>query len=75
MLSCLRDNSLYAKLSKCEFSTTFCEYLGFKITPNGIKMDQKKVETVLAWPVPDNVKAVRGFLGFANFYRRFIQDY
>lgn len=75
VLKRLRENSLYAKLSKCDFSVKYCEYLVFKIYPDGITMDSRKVDTVLTWPAPTNVRGVRGFLGFANLYRRFIQDY
>ena len=47
-------------------------YLGLIVTTEGIKMDPAKVETVINWPTPQNVKDVQSFLGFANFYRRFI---
>ena len=51
------------------------EYLGFRITPGGIKMDPVKVAKIKQWEAPLSVKQVRGFLGFANFYRRFIKAY
>jgi hypothetical protein len=38
-------------------------------------MDPAKMETVAKWPIPENVRDVRSFLGFANFYRRFIKGY
>ena len=75
VLQRLRENFLYAKLEKCEFHVTSVQYLGFIISPAGISMDPKKVSTITEWPQPSNIKAVRGFLGFANFYRRFIFNY
>src|SRR5258706_1849279 len=51
------------------------EYLGFILSPEGLCMDPAKVSTIQAWPVPCNVREVQSFLGFANFYRRFISGY
>ena len=50
-------------------------YLGFIITPQGLEMDPTKVNAVRQWPAPRNVKDLQTFLGFANFYRRFIAGY
>ena len=68
----LRENNLYAKLSKCEFHTSSLQFLGFVITPEGITMDKDKCAKILDWPPPTSVKSLQAFLGFANFYRRFI---
>lgn len=75
VLARLRSVGLYAKAEKCEFHTDKVEFLGFVATPGGITMDQTKVQTVLDWPTPGNLRDVRAFLGFANFYRRFIRSY
>src|SRR5882724_10105029 len=48
------------------------KFLGFMVTPTGISMDTAKTDTVSIWLTPTNLKAVQAFLGFANFYRRFI---
>jgi hypothetical protein len=75
VLELLRDNGLYGKATKCEFHTTSIEYLGYFVTPQGLEMDPAKVRSILDWPIPTSIKGVQSFLGFANFYRRFIQDY
>ena len=71
----LRKHRLYAKAEKCKWSVQSVEYLGFRLGPDGLSMDPAKVQTVLDWPEPRKVKDVQAFLGFANFYRRFIHDY
>lgn len=71
----LREHDLYCKPEKCEFHATTIEYLGFVVTLDGIAMDIKKVDAILSWPEPRKVKEVQSFLGFANFYRRFISGF
>ena len=71
----LRKHGLYARPDKCRFSTDTVEYLGFILAPEGLKMDPSKVKTIQDWPEPRKVKDIQSFLGFANFYRRFISDY
>ena len=71
----LRANSLFAKLEKCEFGVDTTNFLGFIISPDGLKMDDAKVQVIRDWPTPRKVKDVQSFLGFANFYRRFIANY
>jgi len=71
----LRANSLFAKLEKCEFNVDTTNFLGFVISPDGIQMDESKVQVIKDWPTPQKVKEVQSFLGFANFYCRFIANY
>jgi len=75
VLATLQEHGLYAKLEKCEFDKSSMVFLGYVISPNGIFMDKSKVRTIQCWATPSSVKDVQRFLGFANFYRRFIKSY
>ena len=50
-------------------------FVGYMVSRAGIGMDPAKVSSILDWPVPKSVKDVQSFLGFANFYRKFILNY
>jgi len=71
----LEENDLYIKPEKCVWKVRKIGFLGVVIGPNGIEMEREKVEGVLSWPEPKNVKDVRKFLGLTNYYRRFIKDF
>ena len=75
VLARLEKYDLYLKPEKCSFAQTSIEYLGVIITDGHVKMDPAKVAGILDWPTPQKLKQVQAFLGFCNFYRRFIKDY
>jgi hypothetical protein len=75
VLQILEKNHLYLKAEKCEFEKEKVEYLGLIISHGRIEMDPVKVEGVSKWPEPTIVKEVQSYIGFVNFYRRFIQDF
>jgi transposase InsO family protein len=75
VLERLRANGLFAKPEKCVFHQSEVEYLGFLVSPAGIQMDPKKTSAILDWPEPASVRDVQIFIGFANFYRRFIRGF
>jgi hypothetical protein len=69
----VRENQLYAKLSKCKFWLKEVSFLGYIISEGGISVDPSKVKDVLSWKTPQNVLDIRSFLGLAGYYRRFIE--
>jgi hypothetical protein len=75
VLSRLQANGLAVSAEKCVWGVTEVEFLGYIIGRDGIKMSAEKVEAVLEWKSPSSLTEVQSFLGFANFYRRFIQNY
>lgn len=75
VLKWLIHHQLYAKAEKCEFHRTSTAFLGYIISSEGIAMDEQKVTAVLNWPQPTTLKELQWFLGFANFYRRFIRNF
>jgi len=75
VLKALSQAGLHLKPEKCDFHKQEVKYLGFIITTKGIRMDPEKVSCILGWETPKNGTDVQCFLGFANFYRRFIKDY
>jgi Reverse transcriptase (RNA-dependent DNA polymerase)/RNase H-like domain found in reverse transcriptase len=71
----LRDEKLFAKLSKCEFNKPSMTFLGHVVGQEGLSMERKKVECVLQRPRPTTKLGVPSYLGFANYYRRFIKGF
>ncbi|KAJ1570547.1 hypothetical protein NDA11_000912 [Ustilago hordei] len=75
VLTRLRSNQLFAKLSKCEFHITTVEFLGYIIKLTRIEMDPEKVRTVKEWPMLESIHDIQQFLGFTNFYQQFIAHF
>jgi len=75
VLQRLQEHELYVKLEKCEFHVQETRFLGFIISPNGVAMDPDRIKTIVDWPVPKSQHDLQVFLGFANFYRRFVEGY
>ncbi|KAK3515157.1 hypothetical protein QTP70_008182 [Hemibagrus guttatus] len=70
----LQQHHLYVKLEKCEFHWPTVTFLGYVISHHRVEMDVVKVQAVTEWPAPTLVWELQRFLGFANFYRRFIHN-
>jgi len=75
VLHVLKENKLFLCPEKCEFCKQRIEYLGLVISENEVSMDLVKVAGVQEWPTPENKTDVQAFLGFVNFYQRFIRDF
>ncbi|XP_035548729.1 uncharacterized mitochondrial protein AtMg00860-like [Juglans regia] len=75
VLSVLQKQSLFAKRSKCKFAVTEVDYLGHIISGKGVMADPTKISSMLDWPIPKTVKALRGFLGLTGYFRKFMKGY
>ncbi|CAJ2658505.1 unnamed protein product [Trifolium pratense] len=75
VLLILQKHGLVANKKKCQFGQQSIEYLGHLINGTGVAVDPNKVVSVTNWPIPKNVKGVRGFLGLTGYYRKFIRNY
>ena len=75
VLDLLRKNGLFANLKKCRFHKDEVRFLGYVISSQGIRMEDERIKEVRNWPEPKSVRDIQVFIGFANFYRRFIRGF
>ena len=75
IFNALREARLYGNLEKCILCTDRVSFLGYVVTPQGIKVDGTKIEAIESWPVSQAITQVRSFLGLTGFYRRFVKDF
>src|SRR5258705_11291036 len=75
VLTTLHKRRLFLKPEKCKFEQKEVKYLGLVISKDHVAMDPTKVCGVTEWPTPMKVKEVQSFLGFVNFYQKFIHDF
>ena len=71
----LEENNLFVKPEKCRWKVREVEFFGVVIGPGRVRMQKEKVDGVLSWPTPRSAKDVQKFMGLANYYRQFIQDF
>lgn len=67
--------NLKLKPSKCAFLRRSVEFLGFSISADGIKTDNRKIQAIIDWPIPKKLREVRGFLGLCGYYRKFVDNF
>ena len=72
VLDVLRRHGLFANLKKCRFHKDKVRFLGYIVSAQGVRMEDERIEAVKNWPEPTSVRDIQVFIGFANFYRRFI---
>ncbi len=75
ILQRLHENKLFLKAEKCEFKVLKTEHLGVIISKNSVHMDPVKIASIAEWPTPTKKRELQSFLGFTNFYRKFIKNY
>jgi hypothetical protein len=75
VLKCFQKAGLFINARKCEFHKERMGFLGVEISPKGFEMERVKIEAIQDWRPPRNVRGVREFIGFCNFYRRFIKSF
>ena len=75
VLKRLEENDLYIKPEKYVWKVWKIGFLGVVIGFDRIEMEKEKMDGVLSWPEPKNVKDIRKFLGLTNYYRRFIKNF
>ncbi|XP_054824059.1 uncharacterized protein LOC129322054 [Prosopis cineraria] len=69
------ENAFCVNLKKCFMGKSKVSFLGHQISAQGVEVETEKVEAVREWPIPNNVKELRGFLGLAGYYRLFVRDF
>lgn len=74
-LTILREQQLFWKKTRCQFAVQCVKYLGHVISQKGVEMDKEKIQAVIGWPQSKSVKAMRGFLGLAGYYKKFVQNF
>jgi hypothetical protein len=75
ILETLREHQLYAKFSKCEFWLKEVGFLGHVLSAGGVFVDPKKITSVMEWEAPTTQTEVRGFLGLAGYYHKFVEGF
>jgi hypothetical protein len=71
----LRETRLFANLEKCTFCIDRVAFLGYVVTPQGIEVDEVKIEAIKSWLIPATLTQLQSFLGLIGFYQRLVRDF
>lgn len=71
----LRQYTVFLKTEKSDFHLSSIQFLGYNVLERGVSMHEGKVDAITNWPTPNTIKDLQKFLGFANFYCRFIHNF
>lgn len=71
----LRYQKLFVKQSKCHFGVAYVDYLSHIVSTRGVVADPGKIDGAAQWPIPKNIRELRGFLGLTGYYRKFVRNY
>ena len=75
VLQLLEEQQLYENPSKCAFGVQEVEYLGHIVSHEGVKVDPKKIKSMMEWPILKTLNNLRGFLGLTRYYYNFVKNY
>ena len=75
VIKILHDQSLFAKMPKCEFNLKEMLYLGHIIGQDGVKAYMEKIRATIEWPRPKSITELRRFIGICNYYRKFVKGF
>ena len=75
VLGIMKEQSLYAKASKCEFGLIEMLYLGHMINSRSVQVHQEKIQAIIDWHLSKSLTELRGFFGLCQYYRRFVKGF
>lgn len=75
VLSLLHRDKWQVKISKCSFAQHAIVYLGHVISASGVATEASKIAEIVNWKTPENIQELRGFLGIAGYYRKFVRHF
>lgn len=75
VFSMLKAHQFFLKRSKCSLTQTEVAYLGHRVTQSMVMVHEEKIAAIANWLTPSYIRTLRGFLGLAGYYRKFVKNY